>query len=455
MRLKKGRRRTQPDKRRTGPLVLAAFVLIATAVAIVGRIPAFAQEDTKAISTVRVQSSQPGVLEVSWDAPTETPRDYRVNWARVGENFPTWTNLSGNAFPTNPSYTITGLDEGVRYKVKVRARYEGESPGGWSATVEAVIASSPTATPTATATATPTATATQAPTATATATPTATATATPTATATATPTATATQANSRAVAALRAVSNQPGQLEVSWDAPSETPADYRVIWARVGENFPSWRDDHGNAYPTSNSYTITGLDEGVRYKVMVRARYNGSAGPWIERVEADVASAPTATATATTAPTETATATSTETASATPTATSTPTETATATSTATTTATPSEPPTLTESITSSFDYAEDSILVTWDAPASGSVSHYILTRTHEDDGEEVTTTIRVESTSTSYTDSDVDFGHIYDYTVTAYFNEPTATPTPTSHGHTNGHIHADGHRQPPPLTCDI
>ena len=59
------------------------------------------------------------------DAPTKTPRDYRVNWARVGERFPTWTDLSGNAFPTSSSYTITGLDEGVRYKVKVRARFNG------------------------------------------------------------------------------------------------------------------------------------------------------------------------------------------------------------------------------------------------------------------------------------------------------------------------------------------
>ena len=151
MRLKKGRMLTQPDKRRTGPLVLAVFVLIATTVAIVGRIPAFAQEDTKAISTVRVQSSQPGELAVSWDAPTSTPNDYRLSWARVGENFKTWTDISGNAFPTNSSYTITGLDEGVRYKVKVRARYEGESPGGWSASVEAVVASAATATPTVTA----------------------------------------------------------------------------------------------------------------------------------------------------------------------------------------------------------------------------------------------------------------------------------------------------------------
>ena len=97
------------------------------------------QVDSKAVGAVRLESNQPGVLVVSWDAPTDTPTDYRVNWARVGEDFPTWTDSSGNAFPTTSSYTITGLDQGVRYKVKVRARYDGP-PGGWSGIVEVVVA---------------------------------------------------------------------------------------------------------------------------------------------------------------------------------------------------------------------------------------------------------------------------------------------------------------------------
>ena len=103
------------------------------------------------------------------------------------------------------------------------------------------------------------------------------------------PTNTPVPANSREIAAVRLVSNQPGVLEASWDVPSETPHDYRISWAKVGESFRTWTDLSGNAFPTSPSYTITGLDAGVRYKVRVRARYNGSSGDWTEPVEADVA----------------------------------------------------------------------------------------------------------------------------------------------------------------------
>ena len=366
--------------------------------------------DSRGIAAVRVESSQAGVLEVSWDAPTATPRDYRIMWARVDESFPSYRDNDGNAYPTEPTYTISGLDQGVRYKVKVRARYS-DNPGDWSNQAEAVVAAAAaTATDAPTATATVTSTPTEAPTATHTATdvptevapatatatatevptetptvtaaptdvPTATSTATdtatdvptevtpatstatatevptetptvtaaptdvPTATSTATDTATPTPAatvDSRGIGAVRVESNQPGVLEVSWDAPAETPNEYRLAWARVGEEFPSYRDNDGNAYPTSPSYTITGLDPGVRYKVKVRARYNGSSGPWTESVEADVASA-AATPTATAAPTAISTDTPTATTTSVPADTPTPTATITPTPTVTPTATP-------------------------------------------------------------------------------------------------------------------
>ena len=90
-------------------------------------------------------------------------------------------------------------------------------------------------------------------------------------------------------------SDEPGTLTIRWDAASPAPGDYRVNWARADEAFPSWQDDEGNAYPTSNSYTLSDLDEGSEYKVQVRSRYfdeNGDledSGPWSEEGRLTVA----------------------------------------------------------------------------------------------------------------------------------------------------------------------
>ena len=92
----------------------------------------------------------------------------------------------------------------------------------------------------------------------------------------------------RAIAAVRLSSANPGELSVEWGAPGETARDYRVSWAKVGEAFRTWTDLDYNAFPTSDSLTISGLDGGSRYKVIVRARYVGAAGPWTGEYEADV-----------------------------------------------------------------------------------------------------------------------------------------------------------------------
>ena len=131
MRKTRDQRLTQPRKWQTGLGLAVVFILFATVAVISFRVPASAQEDTRAVGTVSIESTQPGELDVSWDPPTDTPRDYRIRWARDGEDFLTWTDTRGNAFPTEPSYTITDLDQGVRYKVEVRARYDG-SAGPWT-----------------------------------------------------------------------------------------------------------------------------------------------------------------------------------------------------------------------------------------------------------------------------------------------------------------------------------
>ena len=127
-------------------LMLAAlFAALPSLSALLGTV--YVQKNSRAIGVVRVESNQPGVLEISWNAPEETPLDYRVSWARVGESFPSRPDDPGNAYPTSPSHMSMGLDQGVRYQVQVRARYE-DSNGEWSAPVEAVVASAPASTAT-------------------------------------------------------------------------------------------------------------------------------------------------------------------------------------------------------------------------------------------------------------------------------------------------------------------
>ena len=92
------------------------------------------QQDDGSISALTLTSDSPGVLDVSWEAPTgSAATDYRVNWARSGEDYPPWTDNTANLHPTTTSQQLTGLDEGVEYKVRVRARYhDGPWSGPWA-----------------------------------------------------------------------------------------------------------------------------------------------------------------------------------------------------------------------------------------------------------------------------------------------------------------------------------
>ena len=240
--------------------------------------------DPRAIAAVRLSSVNPDELSVDWDAPGEPARDYRVSWAKVGEAFRTWTDLDYNAYPTAASLTIRGLEGGSRYKVMVRARYSGGA-GPWTGEVEAMVMDEESLPPTNTAIP-PTNTAvppriqrcrrrirwlpptntlvpptnTQVP-------------------------PTNTQApvlGPREIAYVLPNGDPNGALEVSWSVPSEFPVDYRINWAAESENYPTWTDLSGNAFPTINAYTITGLVTDVCYKVQVRARYVGGAGDWTE-----------------------------------------------------------------------------------------------------------------------------------------------------------------------------
>ena len=111
------------------------------------------------ITGLTLTSDEPGTLTIRWDAANTAPKDYRVRWAKVGDGFNPPDDKNWNAYLTETSYTITGLEPGVQYRVQVGARYS-ESPTQWSEQVRRRVAANPTSTSTPTATATATATAT-------------------------------------------------------------------------------------------------------------------------------------------------------------------------------------------------------------------------------------------------------------------------------------------------------
>ena len=401
------------------------------------------------IGKITLSSTTPGVIDASWDAPAEAPAAYRISWTKVGESYKTWTDLSGNAFPTTTSQTVTGLEEGEVYKIKMRATYAGTS-GDWSGdvavaitetviTVTETVANTPaTGSPVingtvqvrqtltadtssiadadgmtsatlsyqwmssdgVTDTDIPEATTSRyvltagdqgrviqvrvtftddaghAESLTSNATVAVTsaftvpgvptslsvlpgdsgalnvswqtpisdggsaiigytiqwkaapgswtvpadvseATATgithtitgltdgtsytvriiatnqvgngePTLESTAIPI-TPQQIGPRDIDRMTLSSTTPGVIDASWDSPAEVPAAYRISWAKVGESYKTWTDLSGNAFPTTTSQTITGLEAGEVYKIKIRTTYAGTSGDWSSDVTVTVA----------------------------------------------------------------------------------------------------------------------------------------------------------------------
>ena len=239
-----------------------------------------AQDADGAITGLTLSSDSPGTLTVSWDTPSPAPTDYRIDWAKSSENYQSYTVDIDHVYPKGSvtTVTVTGLEAGTEYKVRMRARYhDGEhadSPwsGPWSEGRRTVAAEpEPTEEPTPEPTATPEPTPTP---------------------------------ESGAIGSATAAADDPQTLVIAWQAPQaphDAPNDYRVNWARSDEDYPAYTDEDGNAHPTGATQTLEGLDHDTEYKIRIRARYSPNdqydahwSGPWTEITARVVSSPPNA-----------------------------------------------------------------------------------------------------------------------------------------------------------------
>ena len=76
-----------------------------------------------------------GDLDITWDSHPQTSKnlsDYRVTWTPYGEDFKSNDQTDWYAYPTTNQVTVTGLDAGATYQVRVRARYDDGKKSRWS-----------------------------------------------------------------------------------------------------------------------------------------------------------------------------------------------------------------------------------------------------------------------------------------------------------------------------------
>ena len=251
-------------------LFLAALLLATVAITTFYFSSAQAQNADGAITGLTLTSTTAGTLTVSWDAASPVPTDYRIDWAKSGEDYQSWKVDDGHVYTaeTVTTTTITDLGHDTEYKIRMRARYyrgehEGKSWGGPWATATTTVAGEPAETPTPEPVQQP---------------------------AKADPV----QQESRddpdppagTIDTLTATDDAAGQLLLTWEAPAAPnadPTDYHVNWAKSTEEYPANTAEAGNAHPTDTTLTLTVLEFDTDYNVRVRARYSdgeNAASPW-------------------------------------------------------------------------------------------------------------------------------------------------------------------------------
>ena len=127
-----------------GLIICLAVSALATTGALLAAQPSQSNRPAPTGLTV-TPGTNAGELNVSWDAHAGETKDYRVSWAPENGNFRTWTNTGWNAYPTDATLTITGLQGGARYKVRVRARFDNGPSSPWSPIKTAAATATPPA----------------------------------------------------------------------------------------------------------------------------------------------------------------------------------------------------------------------------------------------------------------------------------------------------------------------
>ena len=252
---------------RSGIIAIATLAVLAAVITTLAlsNFTAEAQGNPGAVANLQLTSTTAGTLTVSWDAASPVPTDYRIDWAKSGEDYKSWKVDDGHVYTaeTATTTTITDLSHDTEYKIRMRARYyrgehEGKSWGGPWAEATITIAGEPAETPTPEPVK-------EEP--------------------VQQPPRDAPDPPAGTIETLTAT-DDTSQLLLTWAAPAAPnadPTDYHINWAKSTEEYPADTAPYGNDHPTDTTLTLTVLEFDTDYKIRVRARYSdgeNAASPW-------------------------------------------------------------------------------------------------------------------------------------------------------------------------------